>query len=179
LVARGRVPKHDAAGTCSPVGGALNGSPGRNSGKLRHLSEQGLAESDIQAGKLRQRVARTRGNCCKLPEFDRLQRPLWIRRVPDFHLMCGSGVPTHVAEVLTQTTRSRAQAELGTRRIARRRAPPGRISVSVGAARPGCEVGFRIGPSFDQHHPVLESRPISLGRHPRVDVFDPGHFAGG
>ena len=31
--------------------------------------------------KLRQRVTRTRVNGGKLPEFERLRRPLWIRRV--------------------------------------------------------------------------------------------------
>jgi hypothetical protein len=35
----------------------------------------------MRLGKLRQRVTRTRGNGYKLPEFRRLQRPLWIRRV--------------------------------------------------------------------------------------------------
>jgi hypothetical protein len=60
-----------------------------------------------------------------------------------------------------------------------RRAPPGCILLSAGVAPPSCEFGFRIGPSFDEHHTVPESRPISLGRHPRVDVFDPGHLAGG
>jgi hypothetical protein len=60
-----------------------------------------------------------------------------------------------------------------------RRAPPGCSLLSAGVAPPSCEFGFRIGPSFDEHHSVPESRPISLGRHPRVDVFDPDHLAGG
>src|SRR5687767_10767375 len=35
----------------------------------------------MKAGKLRQRVTRTRVNGGRLPEFGRLQGPLWIRRV--------------------------------------------------------------------------------------------------
>ena len=35
----------------------------------------------MKAGKLRHRVTRTRVKVGKLPEFERLQRPLWIRRV--------------------------------------------------------------------------------------------------
>jgi hypothetical protein len=53
----------------------------RSIGKLRHLGEQGTADSSMQAGKLQRRVTRTRVNGCKLLEFRRLTRPLWIRRV--------------------------------------------------------------------------------------------------
>jgi len=35
----------------------------------------------MKAFKLRHRVTRTRVKVGKLPEFERLQRPLWIRRV--------------------------------------------------------------------------------------------------
>ena len=35
----------------------------------------------MKASKLRHRVTRTRVKVGKLPEFERLQRPLWIRRV--------------------------------------------------------------------------------------------------
>jgi hypothetical protein len=40
-----------------------------------------MAKAGMKAGKFRHRVTRTRVNGCKLPEFGRLQRRLWIRRV--------------------------------------------------------------------------------------------------
>ena len=49
--------------------------------KLRHLSEERTAKPGMKAGKLRHRVARTCVKVGKLPEFERLQWPLWIRRV--------------------------------------------------------------------------------------------------
>src|SRR5262245_14735400 len=60
---------------------ALKESLGRDSGKLRHLSEERTAKADTKAVKPRHRVTRSRVSACKLAEFGELQWPLWIRRV--------------------------------------------------------------------------------------------------
>ncbi|MDF3052925.1 MAG: hypothetical protein K0S19_1030, partial [Geminicoccaceae bacterium] len=63
--------------------------------------------------------------------------------------------------------------------VGAQRQPIAERVVLAGETRPSCKFGFRIGPSFDEHHSVPVSRAKSLSRQPRVDVFDPGHLADG
>jgi hypothetical protein len=132
----------------------------------------------MKAFKLRHRVTRTRVKVGKLPEFERLQRPLWIRRV-----LVGLRPPTARAQEgqLLHTTR---EASLGSRQEAVAQNSPtqgGREVFALGMLNqeryPIARTAARLRGAWREMESVLEPRSPTAVGHTPCPHLSPGTLA--